>query len=267
MSAASRCLPRSTHMAESCSATQLRPFLLEKPLDLFTDRELEYHVLRRQSGRAGYRLAQPKKRQPSIPENYLLDVHLVEGGRWLLFGARDGSIKYHDLNTPGETSEAVTLVPTHFDEDANTLVRLSLDMDPEAEYLSFNLGIMSLRLKILGPDPDYPNPPMYARWIEVCRVTTYWDENGQVKGLRAERLACFRDEYLSGCDSFTLRGRYVAYSLHSFEPRSTVGDGQSIVIVDWVSADSTSLTYPRRLIWRCRPNVSRLCIFQSRLGD
>jgi len=126
---------------------------------------------------------------------------------------------------------------------------------------------MSLRVKILGPDPDYPNPPRYARWIEVCRVTTYWDDNGQVKGLRAERLACFREEYLSGCDSFTLRGRYVAYSLYSFEPRSTVGDGQTIAIVDWASAGSTSLTYPRRLIWRIRANVSSLCIFQSRLQD
>ncbi len=144
------------------SATvQPRPFLLEKPLDLYTDRELEYLVLKWQSGRAGYKLAQPKERKLSIPEDYLLSVHLVEGGRWLLFGARDGSVKHHDLDAPGETSEAVTFAPTHFDENANTIVQLSLDMDPDAEYMTFE------------HDPDYPNPPRYARWIEIIRVTSY----------------------------------------------------------------------------------------------
>jgi len=70
-----------------------------------------------------------------------------------------------------------------------TLLFLSIDLDPDAEYTTFNLGIMSWRALPLEDDLDYPR---YARWIDVSRVTSYWDENGRVLGLRAERLACFR---------------------------------------------------------------------------
>lgn len=245
------------------SATiQPRPFLPEKPLNLFTDRELEYLILKWQSRKAGRALTQPKERVLSIPETYLRGVHLLQGGRWLLFCAPNGTVKYHDLNSPGETLEAVTLVPTHFDHDANTIVLLSVDMDRDTEYMSFNLGVMTRRVVPFNDDLDYPNPPRYARWIEISRVASYWDENGLVMGLRAERLACFREEFLCGCDSFTLRGRHVAYSLCSFD-RIIEGEGDNIVIVDWTLANSTSLAYPRRLIWRRRAHVSCLCLFQQ----
>jgi len=240
---------------------QPRPFWIEKPLDLYTDRELEYLILRWQSGKDGHVLVQPKKLPLSIPEDYMQSAQLLPGGRWLLFGARDGSVEYHDLNSPCEISLAVTLVPSQFDQNANAIVLLSVDMDPDAEYMTFNLGIMKWRLLPFHGDPDYPNFPRYARWIEVSRVTTYWDEDGQVKGLRAERLACFREEYLCGYESFTLRGRHVAYSLYSFEMSITLGEGDNIAIVDWTLVDSTSLSYPRRFIWRRRARVSCRCLF------
>jgi len=243
---------------------QPRPFFPEKPLNLYTDRELEYLILRWQSGKTGRAL--PKKLPLSIPGTYLQSVHLLPGGRWLLFGARDGSVKYHDLNSHREISEAVTLVPSHFDQNAKTFIRLSVDMDPDAEYLTFNLGIMKWRSFPLDDDPDYPNFPRYARWIEVSRITSYWDENGQVKGLRSEQLACFREEYMCGYESFTLRGRYVAYCLYSFEQSSPLGEGENIAIVDWTLPDSTSMSYPRRLIWRRRARVSCHCLFESSLN-
>jgi len=220
------------------------------------DRELEYLILRWQSGRAGIRaLTQPKELPLSIPEDYMQSVHLLPGGRWLLFGARDGSVKYHDLNSLG-ISEAITLVPSQFDQDANTVVLLSVDMDLDAEYMTFNLGIMKWRVPPLDGDPDYPNFPRYARWIEVSRVTSHWDENGRVGGLRAEQLACFREEYMCEYESFTLRGRHVAYSVYSYEQSISLGDGDNVAIVDWTLPDSTSMSYPRRLIWRRRARVS-----------
>ena len=242
---------------------QPRPFVSEKPLELYTYRELEYLILRWHSGTAGRALTQPRELALSIPEDYMQSIHLLQGGRWLLFGARDGSVKYHDLNSPGKTAEAVILVPSHFDQDANTIVRLSVDPDPDAEFTTFNLGAMTWRVPSIDGDPDYPNPPRYTRWIEVSRVTSYWDENGRVKGLRAERLACFREEYLCGCDSFILGGQYVAYSMYSFEQMSGLGEGENIAIIDWTLADSTSLSYPRRLIWRRRTKVSHMCLIRS----
>jgi hypothetical protein len=79
----------------------------------------------------GRALSQPRELAISIPEDYLQDVHLLDGGRWLLFGAHDGSVKYHDPNAPGETSQAITLVSSHFDRDANTFVLVSVDLDPD----------------------------------------------------------------------------------------------------------------------------------------
>jgi len=54
--------------------------------------------------------------------------------------------------------------------------------------MTFNLGIMKWRLFPLSGDPDYPNFPRYARWIEVNRITSYWDENGRVFPSRATCL-------------------------------------------------------------------------------
>ena len=240
------------------SATiQPRPFIPEKPLNLYTNRELEHLVLNGQRGRAVCGLAQSKERTSPI---YPQSAHLVEGGRWLLFGMRDGSVKYHDLNASGKTSEAVTLVPTVFDEGARTITMLSVDMDPDAEYVMFNLGIMTWAPP--EDQPDHSNLPLFDRWIEVYRVTPHWDENGQAEGLQAERLARFREAYMYGCSSFTLRGCHVAYSLYSLPPIVT-SNGQNIVIVDWTSADSdsTSLAYSRRVVRRCRVEVS--CLFYS----
>jgi len=71
--------------------------------------------------------------------------------------------------------------------------------------LQLKLGIMKRRMPPLDGDPAYPNFPRYARWVEASRITSFWDEDGQVKGLRAERLACFHEKFPCAY-SFTLRG-------------------------------------------------------------
>jgi hypothetical protein len=114
-------------------------------------------------------------------------------------------------------------------------------MDADAEYLTFNLGIV-IELDSRG-------------WIQVIRVSSDVDENEQVSGLRTEGLACFREEHLDDCLSSTIRGRYVAYSMYPCG---------SIIIVDWTLADSTSLVYPRRIIGDRRAEVSSLSFFPSR---
>ena len=224
---------------------------------MYTDRELEHLVLRWQSGKAGWALTQPRIRQFSLPKDYFNCTHLIEGGRWLIFATLYGSVKYQDLNASGDVSDSVTLVPTLFDEEIIVNTRLCVDMDPDAEYLTFNLGIMTSPRR-QRDHPEFPNPPRFARWIQVIRVTSDVDENGEVTGLRAECLARFREEYLCGCDSFTLRGHYVAYSLYTFEPTPILNDGESVAIVDWTLVHSTSLAYPRKLICRRRAEVSHM---------
>ena len=153
----------------------------EKPLDLYTNRELEHLVLRWQSGKAGWALTQPRIRQFSSPKDYFGCTHLIEGGRWLLFATLYGSVRYQDLNALDNVSSSVTLVPTLFDEEIIVNTRLCIDIDLYAEYLTFNLGIMTSPRRT-SEHPKFPNPPRFARWIQVIRVTSDMDENGQVVG-------------------------------------------------------------------------------------
>ena len=213
---------------------------------------MEYLILRWQSAKVRYPL-KPKRRDFSITNRSLQGSHLLEGGRWLIFAALDGSVKYYDFHSQSESLDPVTLLPTRFNKDSITFNLLAVDLDSDAEYLTFNLASMT-RLVNVKRKTELDRP-QDARWIEVNRVTPYWDENGNVMGLRADRLACFREEYLCRCDSFTLRGRCVAYSLRGFE-RISGFHGEPIVIVDWTLADPTSLIYPRRLIWRRYVKVS-----------
>lgn len=106
---------------------------------------------------------------------------------------------------------------------------LAVDLDPDAEYLTFNLAFMTCLVN-MKRDTELIRP-QDVRWVELNRVTPYWDENGNVNGLRADRLPGLREEHLCYCDSITLRGYYVAYSLRSFE-MSTLHDGKTI---DWTS--------------------------------
>jgi len=103
-----------------------------------------------------------------------------------------------------------------------TEIRLSVDMDLDADYLKFNLGVITRRIP--ESDPDCSRPPRYFRWIQVWQVDSIVDKNGEVKALRAERLACFPEQHRNRCDSFRLRGRRVAYALHTnyeFSDRET----------------------------------------------
>ena len=201
--------------------------MLEKPLPLYTGFELEHVVLKWQSSRVGCTLAQPKERESLILPT---DAKLVEGGRWLLFGMRDGSVIYHDLNTP---DKAVTLIPTVFGKGAHVTTLLSVDMDQDAPYLTFNLGVMSW---VSTRDDS----SLCARWIGVHRVTPHWDGNGQVGGLQAEQLTCFSEQYMYDCKLFSLQGNNVAYSLDSGRPPINT-TGQLITNVDW--------TWPIQLRW------------------
>jgi hypothetical protein len=199
------------------------------------------------------------------PEKAHNCVHLVEGGRWLLVGTDSGSVICYDLNS--STIESSILIPTPFDaetafdEDEDTEILLSVDMDLEAEYLKFNLGIITRRMPDI--DSDSSRPPHYFRWIQVWRVTSDVDMNGEVEGLRAERLACFPEAHRNRCDTIRLQGQYVAYSLRTDYEFSDIRDGPCIIIVDWTLSTLASLVYPRKVIWRMTAEVRPSSPFQS----
>jgi hypothetical protein len=204
-----------------------RPFCLEKPLDLYTGRELEHLILRWQKARACWILTRyqdiPILRQFSSPQKSPNCVHLVEGGRWLLVGMTSGSVVYYDLNSPKIVP--VTLVPMPFDYEEPTEILLSVDMDLDSEYLKFNLGIITRRMPD-GTNLEPTQSPRYFRFIQIWQVTSNVDsKTGEAQGLQAEQLACFPEEHRNYCASFRIRGRHVAYTLITYYQFSDFRDG------------------------------------------
>jgi hypothetical protein len=107
------------------------------------------------------------------PEKAHNCVHLVEGGHWLLVGTDSGSVLYYDLDLEASFIESSRLIPmpfgeeTAFDDNKDTEILLSVDMNIEAEYLTFDLRIMMRRMPCTDPDPS--QPPQYFHWIDFCQ--------------------------------------------------------------------------------------------------
>ncbi len=180
-----------------------------------------------------------------------LSQYLVEGGRWLLVGTRFGSIQYYDLNAVAIA--ASTLIPSPIDGQSET--RISVDMDSTSESLTFHVGVLTSR----SPGGDGPRPPQHARWIQVWRVMTEVDSDGDAIGLTAEIRSSFCEEYEPACISFRLQGQLVAYSLfYSYSQFGPFNNGHKIIIVNWKTNNSTSLNYTRKIVADTRADVSSL---------
>ena len=236
-----------------------RPYCLEKPLDLYTALELEHLILRREKTRICWALSKIKttsiqRRFDLSPEAIPNSAHLVEGGRWLLVATESYSILCYDIHA--SIIEPSELIPTPFDkgtvfDDRESEILFSVDMDLGAEYLTFNLGVITRRT----PEID-SICPRYLRWIEIWRVSSDVAKGGRVKGLRAERLARFPEQHRNTCSGFRLKGRQVAYSLDTDYYFGSLRDGPCTIIVEWMFCDPISLVYDRRVIWHLMAGVS-----------
>ena len=69
------------------------------------------------------------------------------------------------LHSQSESLDPVTLLPTHFNKVSFTINLLAVDLDPDAEYLTFNLASTTCLVNVnRGTELKQPQE---ARWIEV----------------------------------------------------------------------------------------------------
>jgi len=121
------------------------PLHLERPLEFYTSRELEYLVLRRTSERIK-RKGRPKL-FPSLTRHLPIDnsgiraLTLINGGRWLLTVSRFGSVSYYDLDTPGAVERLLIRGQMRNFGGSGDDVVMNVDMDNESALLSFNLAL------------------------------------------------------------------------------------------------------------------------------
>ncbi|TFK68085.1 hypothetical protein BDN72DRAFT_64469 [Pluteus cervinus] len=203
---------------------------LERPIKTYSSQELERLFLRRQRAIAGYEAltngATPRWRTIKVkdpPERKTMDV--VPGGRWLLVPNARGSILYYDLDA--HDSPAHVLIPK---KPANCLTKMSIDVDSTCSYLRFNLALVFYFLR----QPDYR--------IEVWQVDLVLDELGQGIGLRADRQASFKQEPPGLCDTLSLLGDNLAFTVF-YKAHLAV----YTVLVDWRSAKGSH--YSKRILY------------------
>ncbi|KAF8965600.1 hypothetical protein BDZ97DRAFT_1811435 [Flammula alnicola] len=169
-----------------------------------------------------------------MSDDDVLNFHLVEGGRWLLVANHSGRIAYHDLDEEEITEK--TLIPEQLNPRLKLLndthVLMNIDVDVDARFLTFNLGICFRRSDV--------------SLLQVWRVCLEVDSHGRGLGLKAEKLASFPRE-LHLFVSFSLLGKFVSYAVPTqgrFPPY--------VAIVDWAKAQSHCESEEENRLYRKR---------------
>ncbi|KAF9479316.1 hypothetical protein BDN70DRAFT_696960 [Pholiota conissans] len=130
----------------------LEPPRLERPIEMHTSSELEYIVLRWESAQLGFLRpgSLARERLISTPKSH--EMHLVEGGRWLLvIESCTASVTYFDLEASIVTGRM--LIPPVFSEGGLwASILMSVEMDYSSPTLSFKLALSVLRSSYNGED-------------------------------------------------------------------------------------------------------------------
>ena len=188
-------------------------------------------------------------------------LYLMEGGRFLLVGNKSGAVQYYDLSAQVITPSALVVAPA--DEEVGEM-KISVDVDLGAEFLSFRLGILTW---CKSSSHHHPHGASFCIWrIHVWQVTSSIGESGLVNSLSSELKASFLEEHQPLCFAFRLQGPYILYSLF-YPPTqgSLFNSGHRTVIVNWRSPDSTSLLYSRQIVPHANAIVSGPFLIQSGL--
>ncbi|KAF8954395.1 hypothetical protein BDZ97DRAFT_1865612 [Flammula alnicola] len=213
---------------------------LERPIELYSSKELEHLALQWTTANIGWTSGELLRyRQHRMSDDDVFNFQLVEGGRWLLVANRAGRVTYYDLDE--EEMKEKTLIPVQLgiqlEQLDKTSTLMDVDMDVDAHFLTFNLGLCFRR-------PD-------VSLLQVWSVRLELDSHGRGTGLKAEILASFpRDPHFL-VYSFSLLGKYVAFSV-----ARGVCSSVYVVIIDWARAHShcegredEKLLYPKQLIY------------------
>ena len=232
------------HLSPTESAPQT--LHLERPIKLYTSRDLEFLFLRLKSAGIGWTTSEnpPIRKRDIKTTNPAKHMYLVEGGRWLLVASDTGCITYFDLDasTPTECilipEQFDPLVPEQFDPRAEIHVVMAIDRDNDSAFLAFNLAVSFSLTNTPPPDPE-------AQGVQIWRVELTLDDEQRGIGLTAKHLASFPfepsiDRIL--CQSIS--GPHLALTLLVAEH----DDFQLTFIIDWKQADGDQTDYPRRLV-------------------
>jgi len=129
----------------SNAAHSWSPLFLERPMDLYSSKEIEYLVMRRESEEIKRKtqdtLTPALTRRLPIDNFGIGTLTLINGGRWLLTVSFCGSVSYYDLDMKNPVK--MLLIPKIREQDHSgsfNAVAMAVDMDDSA-MLTFNLAL------------------------------------------------------------------------------------------------------------------------------
>ncbi|KAJ3510425.1 hypothetical protein NMY22_g15983 [Coprinellus aureogranulatus] len=219
-----------------------QPFFLKKPLEQCSGTDIEESIVNWEAAWPTTNLVPTLVDLYSVDQAdpwgdstvYLPAVRLVPGGRFLIAGYSDGSIRYYDFEEKSEKGLVPKLlIPASKEGITRAEPRIALDFRSDvaqasevgAYYLSaFNIAVaVEKKVNI---------------WhIEVAEDPEVKDHDGQAKKfLRASTHLSSFVEPLESIHGFDILGTNVAYSTVTSRRGEDRSDG-SVVIIDWKVAN------------------------------
>ncbi|TFK63967.1 hypothetical protein BDN72DRAFT_963549 [Pluteus cervinus] len=173
-------------------------------------------------------------------------VHLVRGGRWLLFARRTGSIVYLDLDASGPPVEHI-LIPERTGSSDTTM---ALDYIPNSNVLTFNVALAVRQF----PGEREKTGVTYTIQVWRVRLSLRDDGAGLADRLSAGCLVSFCQDPQCFVYSISILGDYIAHTLLS---KGDYKDFSFIVVTKWVDlidmeggCNYTKWSHYSRLKWR-----------------
>jgi len=211
-------------------------FVLEKPIDIYSSKEIERIVLACESTKTAWRTDDgvPSRQREQNIDGAVTCAHLIPGGRWLISVFSDGRTAYYDLASTDGLREK-KLIPAQLPPSTFNIFKISVDVTDTLPMTSFNLA-MYVRERL-----DYHKTYNGLKFWKVELVF----EGQDVIGLKATYLTSLLmdPEATSLLCSISLLGRHVAFS--------TKGSGRTpndTFVVEWPDVTDASLDFPRTLV-------------------
>ena len=213
-----------------------KTYVLEKPIDIYSSKEIERIVLACESTKIAWRTDDgvPRRQRELEINGDVKCAHLLPGGRWLISVFSDGRTAYYDLDSTDGLREK-ELIPAQLPPSTFNIFKISVDVGDTLPMTSFNLA-MYVHERL-----DYHATYNGLKFWKVELVL----EGPDVIGLKATYLTSLLidTEAISLLTSISLLGREVAFSAKGYyrKPNGTF-------VVEWPDVADASLDFPRTYV-------------------
>jgi len=207
-----------------------------KPIESYTSRELEHLFLRWKSVEMVWDASNCRlSRERTVLVNKPVKaIHVLTGGRWILFAHPSGEVSYCDLER--EVFALIPLVPPASRDGSSMVTYMSVDEARESHLLSFNIAITTRPL-----DPH--SHAVETTRIDIWHVILLLDDRHDAAGFHPKRISSFPFKFRGRIISISISGPWLACEMDLVDVMR-----QQVLILDWTRANGESAEFLRRTL-------------------